>query len=242
MATTADVLATLNRKELEETAGKLKVDYSKLNDQQLIVAITRAAVKMQIEAENSARVELKAESAKKAGIDPNAKKRPSPQDIAIRASRKVIVEFHNQESPATDQEDGADIPFTVGTYSFHLWDGLRFVMPECLVTSRPLDDKNLMNTLTKFWISCGLPVETAKVRTVTDLVLMSLARRCVQPIFKQGKDPHTGHVVSRRTKDVPRFRFTIIGEAPKDAVLGSVVEPDPAENMSDEELIQEALT
>lgn len=242
MATTGDVLATLKRNELEDTAKNLKVDYAKLNDQQLIVAITRAAVKLQIEVENQARAELRAESAAKSGRNPNAKKRPSPQDVAIKNCRRVVVEFHNQESPATNQEDGADLPFTVGTYTFHLWDGLRFVMPECIVTSRPLDDKKLMTTLTKFWISCGLDIDAAKLRTVTDLVLMSLARRCVNPVFKQGKDPHTGHVVSQRCKDIPRFRFTIIGPAQEGALLGSVVEPDPSENMTDEELIQEALT
>lgn len=242
MATSADALAQLERNDLEATADTLKVKHQGVGDRKLIQDVIRAAHKMQLLAENAARAEVKQEAAARLGVDPNAKKRPSPQDVAIRNSRKVIVEFQNLENPATDQEDGADLPFTAGTYSFHLFDGQRHVLPECLVTYRPLEDKKLIDVLNKFWLSTGMTIEQAKARTVNDLVMMSLARRCTHPVYKENVHEASGMVESVRVKDKPRFRFNYIGPAPDDAVLGSIVDPDPEEQMSDNELIQGALT
>jgi len=240
MATAADTLAQLERKDLEATAKTLEVKFTGIPDIRLIRNIIRAAQKMEILAENSARAEIKQESAAKLGIDPNAKKRPSPQDVAVRNSRKVIVEFQNIGDPATDENDGADLPFTVGTHTFHLYDGQRHVMPECLVTYKPLEDKHLIDVLEKFWASCRMTKDQAKARTIIDLVMMSLARRCTFPVYKEVVHEASGMVESKRIKDRPRFRFNFIGPAPKDAVLGSIVDPDPEEIMSDDEMIQEA--
>lgn len=231
MGTSVSVLAQLKPEELAATAKALDVDPKKYGtSSELVSAVELAAIKKQSTLEAQARLEIKAETAKRLGIDPSKKFRPSPQDVAIANSPLKVVTYRNLESPASGGEPGADLPFTKGSYTFHLFDGHKYHLPLCLVTEEPLEQVELIATLEKFWISAGLIPKKAKAQARGDVLEISLPLRCTIPLFAEKKLP-TGEHVSEIIGTEPRFLFSIHKDSPKDAVIGEVADEPAIETL-----------
>ena len=241
---TASSLLELDHGKLVESAKSLSVATEGLTDIQLANAIEKAAIKRTLRAEREAKAELDKEYNDTLGVLGKKKRRPSIQDVAMRNSRKVIALFKNMEHPAADGEDGADLMFTCGQQSFHLYDNHRFVMPECLVTDEPMNQTELQGILQKFWEGAGLPQKRAQAQAISDLLQMSLPRRCSYPIHELRTDPRDStRQISVLVRNEPRFFFQIFGDAPKDAELGDLADPENASDAlkSNEQLIAEGM-
>lgn len=242
---TESKLLELDRPKLEKAAAGLGIDPKGLSDVVLSERIEKAAIKRTLRFEREAAEELRREREQNLGVLGKSKRRPSPQDVAIKFSRKVIVLYKNLEHPAADGEDGADWQFTMGQHSFHLYDNHRFVMPECLVTEEPLANKELLQKMIEFWVGAGLPETRAKAQAVSDLLQICLVRRCAYPIHEMRQDPRNpDRTISVLVRYEPRCQFTDMKPAPKNAVLGDIADP---ENQADrlktnEEIIRDALT
>lgn len=193
-------LATKSNEELKKYAkelvnlGFMEKFAPAIGRAKLMDLVDKALMKRQMKLEADARAEATAEAAKVLGMKPGQKVKPSPETLAIRASKKVYVEFLNLENPADDDGPGASLEFNPGPdYYFKMYDGRKHVMPEILVSA----DKKYA------WIS--------------------RAQRCVIPMFSNKTLP-TGDVVSVQVGARPRFRFIILGPAPDDAKFGVVLE------------------
>ena len=243
MSTSSNLLE-LDHDKLVKSAKSFGIATDGKTDLQLSDAIEKAAIKKTLRAEREAKAELDKEYNDTLGVLGKKKRRPSIQDVAMRHSRKVIALFKNMEHPAADGEDGADLMFTCGQKSFHLYDNHRFVMPECIVTDDPMSQTELQATLKKFWEGAGLPSKRAEAQSIFDLLQMSLPRRCSYPIHELRPDPRDStRQVSVLVRNEPRFFFQIFGDAPTDAELGDLADPENASDAlkSDEQLIAEAM-
>ncbi len=133
-------LQSKTEEELRGLAKKLKLDPN-IKKGKLADEIEKAAIYRQQELEATATAKLKAEAAKKMGID-SKKVHPSPETVAIEGgidpitkkevppSKKVYAIFHNQE------QQGVDVTFNKGEkYRFHLWDGKVHILPEWLISN-----------------------------------------------------------------------------------------------------------
>jgi len=241
---TASNLAEMDHDKLVKVAVGLGIATKGLSDQILIDKIEKETIKKTLRFEKEAKDELRKEQEAKLGFSGKKKRRPSPQDIAIRHSRKVIVLFRNMEHPAADGEDGADVMFTMGSYNFHLYDNHRFVMPECITTDEPLNDVELQDTLTDFWEGAGLPAKRARAQAISDLLQICLNRRCSYPVNEERPDPRNpGRFISVPIRNEPRFLFEYKGPAPKDAEVGDLADPENRSDSlkSNDELIKQAL-
>ena len=240
---TASQLMELGRDKMIESAKTFGIDPKGKNDLQLAAALEKAAIKQTLKLEQEAKTELRKEKEAQLGVSGRKKRRPSIQDVAIKHSRKVVCLFLNAEHPAADGEDGADLPFTMGSYSFHLYDNHRFVMPECVVTDDPLSQTELQETLYKFWTGAGLPDKRARSQAISDLLEMSLPRRCSYPVFEERTDPRDPkNTISVMTRTEPRFRFQIFGDAPEGSEVGDMVDLDNSSSLkTNEQLIRESM-
>jgi len=241
---TASQLLELDHAKLVKSAESFGIATDGKSDMQLSDAIEKAAIKKTLRAEREAKAELDKEYNDTLGVLGKKKRRPSIQDVAMRNSRKVIALFKNMEHPAADGEDGADLMFTCGQQSFHLYDGHRFVMPECLVTDEPMNQTELQATLQRFWEGAGLPTKRAQSQAISDLLQLSLPRRCSYPIHELRPDPRDNtRQISVLVRNEPRFFFQIMGDAPEDAELGDLADPDNASDAlkTNEELIAQAM-
>lgn len=242
--TTSSQLLELDHGQLVASAKTFGIASDGKTDIQIADAIEKAAIKKTLRAEREAKAELDKEYNDTLGVLGKKKRRPSIQDVAMRHSRKVIALFKNMEHPAADGQDGADLPFTCGQQVFHLYDNHRFVMPECLVTDDPMGQTELQKTLQKFWEGTGMPSKRAQAQSISDLLEMSLPRRCSYPIHELRPDPRDNtRQISVLVRNEPRFFFQIIGDAPKDAELGDLADPENAGDAlkSNEELIANAM-
>jgi len=107
--------------------------------------------------------------------------KPSPETVAIQASKRVYAIFHNQEE---DDVDMKCIPG--GKYHFHFWPERIHVIPEWLV---------------------GYMRRQARV-----------------PIMGNRKNPLTEAMESVRIGWKNRVLFEVLGDAPKDAPFGVVLD------------------
>lgn len=107
--------------------------------------------------------------------------KPSPETVAIEASRKIYARFHNQEE---DDVDMACMPG--GEYFFHFWPEKVHVIPEWLIG----------------W----------------------MREFVVAPVYANKRDPNTGESQSVRTGSKARVLWEKIGDAPKNASFGVVLD------------------
>ena len=235
---TATELAQLTRDELEATASKIGVKNPSKDDATLIRQIESTTIENTLKMSKEAEAAIKQQARKNLGSSDNKKNRPSPQDIVIKFSKKVIAEFKNLEHPADEEGDGADIEFISGSSFFHLYDGHRFVMPLAMVTDQPLQEKPLIKKLTQFWISTGMDPEAARHQAIQDLLTVSMPKRCATPVFKTVENAATGEVRQVIDRYQPRFLFIIHGDAPEGARVGELMDPE-AVSVDDE--IAEAM-
>ena len=235
---TATELAKLSREDLTGTATKLGVKSPSKDEAVLIKQIEKQAIRNTLKMENEARAEVKKDQEKELGSTMTKSRRPTPQDICIKLGQRVIAEFKNNEHPSDEDGDGADVEFICGSYFFHLYDSHRFVLPRCMVSDNPLAEKPLLDKLTKFWITTGMSQERARKQAISDLQTISMPRRCVTPVFKHIEDPRTGDVKQVLDRNQARFMFIIHGDAPKDAELGELMDP---EDVSEADEIAEAM-
>ena len=242
--TTSSQLLELDHGKLVASAKTFDIAVEGKTDVQLSDAIEKAAIKKTLRAEREAKAELDKEYNDTLGVLGKKKRRPSIQDVAMRNCRKVIALFKNMEHPAADGEDGADLMFTCGQQSFHLYDNHRFVMPECIVTDDPMSQSKLQGILQKFWEGTGMPSKRTEAQAISDLLQMSLPRRCTHPIHELRPDPRDNtRQISVLVRMEPRFFFQIFGDAPEGAELGDLADPENASDAlkSNETLIAEAM-
>ena len=230
---TVTELARLSHDELLATAQKVGVKNPSKDPGTLIRQIESASIAMTLDIENETKTQKRIAAKKHLGSPESKKQRPAPQDIVVKFSKKVIAEFINMEHPSDEQGDGADIEFSAGSTSFHLYDGHRFVMPLAMVSDTPLDEKPLLKKLQAFWVSTGMDAESARHQAVQDLLTVSMPRRCVNPIMKDVTNEATGETTQVVERYQPRFRFVIHGDAPEGAVVGSLMDPEVV-SMDDE--------
>lgn len=240
---TASQLMELGQAKLLEVAKSHGIDCKGLTELQIASAVEKHSIKQTLKLEAEAKAELRKEKEATLGVTGKKNIRPSIQDVLIKHSRKVECLFLNMEHPAADGEDGADLPFSKGQYSFHLYDNHRFVMPECIVTDDPLAQKELQEIAYKFWTGAGLPDKRARAQAIFDLLEISLPRQCSYPIFEQRPDPRDpNNTINVLTRTEPRFRFQIFGPAAKDAELGELVDLDNSQALkTNEQLIAEQM-
>ena len=240
---TASQLMELGQAKLLEVAKSHGIDCKGMTELQIASAIEKASIKQTLKLEAEAKAELKKERESQLGVSGKKKRRPSIQDVLIQHSRKVECLFLNMEHPAADGEDGADLMFSQGQYSFHLFDNHRFVMPECLVTDDPLSQTDLQETAYQFWTGAGLPDKRARSQAISDLLQMALPRRCSYPVFEQRPDPRDSkNTINVLVRTEPRFRFQIFGTAKPDAELGELVDLDNSQALkTNEQLIAEQM-
>lgn len=208
-------------KELEPYIGKLG---PALGDGKLREAVAAGLLKQQKKVEEEVQQQAQLEKQEKIGAAGRLKGHPSPETIAIEASRKVYAKFLNIENPGADGELGADVKFFLGEkYLFHLWDQQRHVLPECLVKSDPESDSALVERMRVYWEGLGLKGNHALKQAKTHLRRLSLVNHAVSPRTERRFNAKEDEMVTVIVGHTPRFQFTEIEPAPADAEYGLVI-------------------
>lgn len=174
--------------EVRDIAKRYEIDVSKMNRKEMESAIEKESIRRHLKAEAEVRAELAKKADELLGIDPNTKRKPSPETLAIEASKKVYAIFNNRE------EEGLDITINKGgKYTFHFFDNKVHVVPEWLVKH--------------------------------------LREKCLSPRYEMRKNPATGNTESVLASSKPRFLFEVLGDAPKDASFGIVLDDKVLEKL-----------
>jgi len=207
--------------ELREMGKTLDLKLApNLGKGKMIEAIQREAIRRQKELELEVTAQLRQEATVKLGLTAT-KKRPSPENVAIIASKKKYVVFINRENSGADGEMGADVQLLKGDYAFHLWDGMKHVLPECLVAEVPEAIPEVFDRLTEFFVTCGMKPKRAREQASETLKRLSLRTSCQNPIYADVKTAR-GEKISQRVGSQGRFSFEVIGDAPATEPFGLV--------------------
>jgi len=232
-------------KSLGDDAGKMPAGRPSRSAK--INAVKIGLIRKEERLTNQVRAENQVAAKEKLGFSsPDlATKRPSPEAVAIEASKLVKAVFQNRENPPTPEgEDGADVDFDKGPYHFKLYDGRTYAMPEIMVTSDPMKCTDVYDALVKFWMAPWPkqnPFDKPRAEKLAEGVMRDInlcyedpdhQTRCTGPKHKRIKvkdveDLKDGQLIAYDAKEAKgflRFQFNIIGDAPKDAMVGQFLE------------------
>lgn len=190
--------------ELKEAAKSLDLTLpANMSREKMVRAIEIEKKKRQLAIEEEAREQLKQERIKALGFKATANRLPNFEEVAIYGGTWQGKEYPPAKKVIVEFVDNFDpansFGFTKGGHHFELFQNDANGAP-------------LSNVVPECLIS--------KAKEFVNISLAHLGN----PIYKDVEDEATGRLVSRIVGYKPRFRFAIVGDAPKDARFGLYTE------------------
>ncbi|MHC4352797.1 MAG: hypothetical protein ACYTAN_18300 [Planctomycetota bacterium] len=223
MSVTQTDLLLMEIGDLRKVAESYHVKTVGQNREQLLEAVQLAAIRKEEDLRHKVVEAKRAEALLNLGVDlKGSRKRPAPEDVAILASKKVIAEFINREDSGGPDEPGADVTFQKGSFRFHLFDGIKHVLPECLIVEDIEELPDVTEKVANFFAALGLKKQPAQEAAEGVMRRLSLPITCRTPIYGERTLP-TGERVPAIKGYRPRFKFIRSHqEAPKKAEFGAI--------------------
>jgi len=208
--------------DLRKIAESYQIKTAGQSRDQLLEAVQVAAIRKTEDLQQKVVEAKRAEALLKIGVEVTGKKRPSAENIAILASKKVRVRFLNREDGGGAGEVGADVTFLKGSFRFHLYDGQEHLLPECLIVESIDEIPNVLEKVVNFFVATGMKKGRAEDTAKGVLRRMSLYISCRNPVYADVKLPG-GETVSKIVQWIPRFDFKISKQdVPEHADFGPV--------------------
>lgn len=215
-------LVMMEFSELKKVAERYQVKTAGQSREQVLEAIQFAAIKKEEDLRHKVTETKRAAELLRLGIEVKGQKRPSAEDVAILASKKVRVVFLNREDGGGPDEAGADVVFQKGSFHFHLFDGLEHILPECLLVESIDEIPEIQEKVVAFFAATGMKVQKATEVAKGVLQRLSLPISCKNPVYEDRKTQN-GETVSSIVRWYPRFAFTVSRQpVPENAEFGPV--------------------
>lgn len=191
--------------ELKEYAKSLGLTLpGNLTREKMVRAVEIEKAKQRLAIEEDAREQLKKERMDALGFKASEKRFPTFEEVAIFGGAWKGKEYPPSKKIIVEffnnDDPDTSFGFTSGGHHFELFQA-------------DANGSPFLNVIPE-----------CLVTKAPDFQSISLAHRG-HPIYKDVEDTKTGRMVSRIVGYKPRFRFSIVGDAPKDAPFGLYSEP-----------------